>query len=556
MTSQTKSTQYNVETASNNAGCGFMFLIASLLLIIVGFFISSTTAIICGVAGAIIGLVIMSRTKIVIEPAEKNYEPSENQIIQTTPAFNDIDQSYFDAIQYYGEKLYQFLETIIHDPNLKDELKRRVHFNEPNLSSSDLICTLMAADILKIYQQLDYKIAINKKESFAMIYMIARINNLKNITYANLPLFYDRILNVLSNYLPLLEQINADNTYPDIPFLLGALINNADDENGKQYHLLLYRYASLVAKADGTLSTKESDFLKSIMSCYNDKGNESEPKKNVCVETSEKKDGMSQLHELIGLKLVKNDVSTLVNFINIQHIRATKGLKAPSLSYHCVFTGNPGTGKTTVARILACIYKELGILKKGHLVETDRSGLVAEYVGQTAVKTNKIIDSAMDGVLFIDEAYSLVTNSTNDYGKEAIATLLKRMEDDRERLVVILAGYTKEMKEFIDSNPGLQSRFNRYIVFDDYSEDELLQIFLINLKKYEYATTDGAIEKMKQLINKAVINKDHNFGNGRWARNIFEKTLELQANRLATDKNISDEALTTITEDDIISEVN
>lgn len=556
MTSQTKSTKPNVETTSNNSGCGFIFLIASLLLIIVGLFISSITAIICGIIGATIGIATMSRTKVAIKPVEKNDNPSTNQITQATATFNGIDRSYFDAIQCYGEKLYQFLQTISCDPNLKEELEKTVHFNGPVLSSFDLISTLMTADILKIYQQLDYKIAVDRKESFAMVYMIARIHNLNNMTYANLPVFYDRIVSIVSNYLPLLESINADNSRPDILFLLGALINNADDENGKQYHLLLYRYASLVAKADGTLSTKESDFLKSIMSCYNDKGNESEPKKNACVETSEKKDGMSQLHELIGLKLVKNDVSTLVNFINIQHMRATKGLKAPSLSYHCVFTGNPGTGKTTVARILACIYKELGILKKGHLVETDRSGLVAEYVGQTAVKTNKIIDSAMDGVLFIDEAYSLVTNSTNDYGKEAIATLLKRMEDDRERLVVILAGYTKEMKEFIDSNPGLQSRFNRYIVFDDYSEDELLQIFLINLKKYEYVITDGAIEKMKQLINKAVINKDHNFGNGRWARNIFEKTLELQANRLATDKNISDEALTTITEDDIISEVN
>ena len=145
-------------------------------------------------------------------------------------------------------------------------------------------------------------------------------------------------------------------------------------------------------------------------------------------------------------------------------------------------TGNIGTGKTTVARILANIYKQLGVISKGQLVETDRSGLVAEYVGQTAIKTNKIIDTAMDGVLFIDEAYSLISQGDNDYGKEAIATLLKRMEDDRDRLIVILAGYTEEMKEFINSNPGLQSRFNRYIEFPDYSADELFQIFESNLK--------------------------------------------------------------------------
>lgn len=296
---------------------------------------------------------------------------------------------------------------------------------------------------------------------------------------------------------------------------------------------------------------KESDFLKSIMSPQEKLISESESQKPVRIDSIEEKEGMSQLDELVGLDLVKNDVATLVNFIKIQNMRASKGMKAPSLSYHCVFTGNPGTGKTTVARILASIYKDLGILKKGHLVETDRSGLIAEYVGQTAVKTNKIIDSALDGVLFIDEAYSLVSNSQNDYGKEAIATLLKRMEDNRERLIVILAGYTQEMKAFIDSNPGLQSRFNRYLKFEDYSEEELLKIYLRNLKKFEYSITDEAIEKMKQLINKAVINKDHNFGNARWTRNIFERTLENQANRLATDNNISNEALTTITEHDI-----
>lgn len=254
---------------------------------------------------------------------------------------------------------------------------------------------------------------------------------------------------------------------------------------------------------------------------------------------------------MIGLTSVKNEVRTLANFVVIQNERAERGLKTSDVSYHCVFTGNPGTGKTTVARILAGIYKDLGILKKGHLVETDRSGLVAEYVGQTAVKTNQVIDSALDGVLFIDEAYSLISESGVDFGKEAVATLLKRMEDDRERLVVILAGYTNEMAAFINSNPGLQSRFTRYIEFQDYSAEELLQIYQKNMKDYDYQIDDDAFTKLKNIIDNAVVNKDRNFGNARYVRNLFERTLQNQANRLSTVPKLTKDLLRTITIDDL-----
>ena len=263
------------------------------------------------------------------------------------------------------------------------------------------------------------------------------------------------------------------------------------------------------------------------------------------------KSSANELDSLIGLDSVKKEVQTLTNFIKIQQKREEQGLKSSSVSYHCVFTGNPGTGKTTVARIVADIYKNLGVLKRGHLVETDRAGLVAEYVGQTAVKTNKIIDSALDGVLFIDEAYSLVGGGENDFGKEAIATLLKRMEDDRDRLVVILAGYTKDMKQFIDSNPGLQSRFNRYIEFPDYTAEELYQIFALNLKKYDYHITDEAKAALQHFFEDSVAHKDANFGNGRFVRNIFEKVLENQANRLAPESNLTSERLSEIRVEDL-----
>lgn len=257
------------------------------------------------------------------------------------------------------------------------------------------------------------------------------------------------------------------------------------------------------------------------------------------------------LDNLIGMYGVKEEINKLQNFIQIQLLRRNQGLKTSPISYHCVFTGNPGTGKTTVARIIAGIYKNFGILSNGHLVETDRSGLVAEYVGQTAVKTNKIIDSALDGVLFIDEAYSLVQGSSNDFGQEAISTLLKRIEDDRERLVVILAGYGNEMKAFIDSNPGLQSRFNRYIHFDDYSADELYEIFLLNVNKNQYTLDSDAAEILRTKIEAIITPKDKNFGNARTIRNLFEKVLEHQASRLTSEGALDKISLQRITSEDI-----
>ena len=264
-------------------------------------------------------------------------------------------------------------------------------------------------------------------------------------------------------------------------------------------------------------------------------------------------DELARLEALMGLKGVKDEIQQLVHFLEIQKRRAEHDLKRTQLSLHLVFLGNPGTGKTTVARILARIFKKLNILKKGHLVETDRMGLVGQYVGHTAKKTSEIVDKALDGVLFLDEAYSLISGGENDFGGEAIDTLVKRMEDDRDRLIVVVAGYPKDMEDFIQTNPGLKSRFSKTIHFSDYDQRELGQIFEIFCATNEYALSSEARDKLQQLFAHTLANKGDGFGNGRFARNLFEQVIRNQAMRLSRlGKTLNKAQLVTIEASDIV----
>lgn len=261
---------------------------------------------------------------------------------------------------------------------------------------------------------------------------------------------------------------------------------------------------------------------------------------------------LSELNSYVGLASVKAEVESLVNLIKVQKLRESKGLKSAGISKHMVFMGNPGTGKTTVARILSKIYRGLGVLKTNNFVEVDRGGLVCGYVGQTAIKTQEVIDEAMGGILFIDEAYALtVDKGANDFGQEAVDTLLKAMEDHRDELVVIVAGYQKPMEEFLNSNPGLKSRFNKFLFFEDYTADELVKILENMCKGKEYALSRAAKAEAKKYFAERLASGEENFANAREARNYLEKAITRHATRVVKLKNPDEKVLTTIEKEDL-----
>lgn len=259
-----------------------------------------------------------------------------------------------------------------------------------------------------------------------------------------------------------------------------------------------------------------------------------------------------QLDSLVGLPNAKKELHNLINFIKIQSLRVDHGLTSFPITYHLVFSGNPGTGKTTVARIIGQIYKHLGVLSSGHFVETDRAGLVAGYVGQTALKVQEVVHKAKGGVLFIDEAYSLINDKQDAFGKEAIDSLLKAMEDLRDDLVIIVAGYTELMEEFLQSNPGFKSRFNHFVQFDNFSTQELYEIFAMLCQTNDYQYGESFAHHMKRQLDQIPIESIPNFSNGRYIRNLFEKLVTIQSNRLIQQASITKEQLMTFEEQDIL----
>lgn len=475
-------------------------------------------------------------------------------------------KTYFNKVYTEASRINDFYDTIKRDKTILTNIDQKINMVgcEAN-SPEDKARFLFLSDLIKCYEHLGHDATnLFTREGLPMAIVEGHTISEVEITYDNIQLDkYKVVVESINDVNKAVKEALPENNSEDFLYL-NEVFKACNSENIRiLYFSLLYRFFSAIAEADDHISSEENECLEALKSFSNKRqvqntseksqnDDKDQTKEEKTVESVSTKDPLEELQTLIGLSEVKDEVTALTNFVRIQKEREKKGMKAVGLSYHCVFTGNPGTGKTTVARILAEIYKSLGIIEKGHLVETDRSGLVAEYVGQTAVKTNKMIDSALDGVLFIDEAYSLVQGGGNDFGQEAISTLLKRMEDDRNRLIVILAGYSGEMKQFIDSNPGLQSRFNRYIHFADYTADELQQIFMLNVKKNQYLLDAEGQELLVKILNDAIAHKDKNFGNGRYVRNLFEKTILNQAMRLSHQSNLTTEELSTLKAEDLL----
>ncbi len=470
----------------------------------------------------------------------------------------EIDHEYLQILKSEGEKIQHLVEDLNSDKRFSNIINTIIQKtdNATEFKAEHIILQ----DIIKVFN-LVYPLRKKKdvisdlKIKFLLAFIFEKLNGKDMISSLSISKINDFVkTEKFDENISIIREaslFNLGEGYKN-EFLLPSILKRLNNLHFTNASSFLYRIASIIAKADNEVSEEEKKQLEIINNkLLNPKEKIKGVKQTEIDENETLDDVMNQLNELIGLNNIKTAIKELSNFLKIQKVREEKGLKNVNNALHSVFMGPPGTGKTTVARIVSKIYKHLGYLKKGHLVETDRTGMVAGYVGQTALKVDEVIEASIDGVLFIDEAYSLVTGNKKDFGNEAVEVLLKKMEDYRNRLVVIAAGYPDEMEEFIESNPGLQSRFNRYFTFEHYRPEELIEIFELFCSKNDFILSEDAREKLFFIFEKLYEKRHKNFGNARVARNLFEKIIEYHANRIVAITPLTEELLKTIEEPDV-----
>lgn len=461
----------------------------------------------------------------------------------------------------------RYIEMLLHETDevlhLCTELNQDAHFIQSlNLifantqEAADGFKTehLIIADLIRAYKEI--ALEENEKAMFTLAYYFERLqgnNFTKGISIQRLnEMVTKEAFRLNIEKIKGAGFISTSAQYKD-EYLLPSLLFRMEHPLFMKSGNILYRFASLIAKADNTISEQEKSVLKSILEkTSKPKTKQSNITSREIPDDDSMEKVMSDLNNLIGLEEVKKSISDLVNLMKIEKLRTENKLENIDISLHSVFLGPPGTGKTTVARLLGRIYKHLGYLDKGHMVETDRAGMVAGYVGQTAIRVNDLVNESLGGVLFIDEAYSLaVEDGGRDFGQEAVDALVKRMEDYRRQLVVVVAGYTEPLKYFVESNPGLRSRFNRYYMFNHFLPLQMLEIIKSYCKSADFILTVDASDKLMEIFERLYEKRDESFGNARVVRNIFERCIQNQANRLVNLPELNVNLLQTIEEVDI-----